>query len=103
MLTFIDAFPPASGLLTVYERYPLDGDLTYATHGRDRIKVFFLKKWVYLIVLSIYWILESLHLVRQGRCEALQTIAQEVYGLRDGGKEGIFTPMHIFVARKPKK
>jgi sterol 24-C-methyltransferase len=58
---------------------------------------------VYYISMTITRIFEFLGLARKGRTEAIRTIAQECYGLRDGAREGIFTPMHLFVARKPKK
>ncbi|RAR00086.1 S-adenosyl-L-methionine-dependent methyltransferase [Stemphylium lycopersici] len=33
---------------------------------------------------------------------ASYTVGECVYSCRDGGKEGIFSPMHMFVARKPQ-
>jgi len=33
---------------------------------------------------------------------ASYTVGECVYSCRDGGKEGIFSPMYLFVARKPE-
>lgn len=33
---------------------------------------------------------------------ASYTVGECVYSCRDGGKLGIFSPMHMFVARKPE-
>jgi hypothetical protein len=76
------------------DRYCVDGDMSYATHWRDKVTVFFLKRWVYLIVSSIFWVLECLRIVPKGRCEAIYTMAMAVFAMRDGAKIGIFTPMH---------
>jgi sterol 24-C-methyltransferase len=62
-----------------------------------------LKKWVHLTMLTIFWVLELLHIVPKGRNVAIKTVAMCVYSMRDGGKSGIFTPAHMIIAKKPTK
>jgi sterol 24-C-methyltransferase len=54
---------------------------------------------------TVWWIWKVLHTLRlchPSRMEALETVAMCVYSCRDGGREGIFSPMHLLVAKKPE-
>jgi sterol 24-C-methyltransferase len=46
---------------------------------------------------ALYWV----GLIPHSFVVCSETVGECVYSCRDGGKEGIFSPMHEFVAQKP--
>lgn len=69
----------------------------------DRYMAFNLKPSVYHFGYAILRILHKLGLTHPSQMEALDSVAMCTFGCRDGGKLGIFTPMHLMIARKPLK
>lgn len=80
----------------------IDGDTSYATTWSDWWLIFRLKYGYYIFGLIVIWILEFITIAEKGRYEALKTQGQSVYGMRDGAKEEIWTPMYMMVGRKPE-
>ncbi len=69
----------------------------------DRWDCFLMTPLPFTILYWIWKLLDFLGFCDPWRMMALDTVAMCVYSLRDGGREGIFTPIHLFVARKPEK
>ncbi|CAG8949982.1 hypothetical protein HYFRA_00004314 [Hymenoscyphus fraxineus] len=82
---------------------PIDGDLSSFNTWKDWVKVFCLKKWVFAIAYWIFRLGALLGLVNRETIIAMEEVSMGVFGMRDGGKLGIFTPMFFFVGRKPIK
>jgi sterol 24-C-methyltransferase len=82
--------------------YPLDGDMRYPTARGDRMRTWLMKEGPWNVLRIMWKVLCTLHLCHPGRYEAITTCAQWVYGCRDAGKLGIFTPFHVFVAKNPQ-
>ena len=61
-----------------------------------------LQQWWWNLGLWMCWLLEPLGVVRRGRGEALWTQGMSCWSMRDGAREGIWTPMYMMVGRKPK-
>ena len=81
-------------------RHALDNK--HAATIYDRWLMWNLKESVFNVVYKIVGVIHWFGFLHPSRMEALETVAQCVYGCRDGGKEGIFTPMHLFVCKKPE-
>lgn len=81
--------------------YCINGEVGKTTCDEDWWTVFRLRQGVWTVQCMIVWMLEGLSLVERGRYEALRTQGQSVWGLRDGGRLGIFSPMYMMVGRKP--
>ena len=64
------------------------------------MRTFFMKEWVYNICWWKWGIKYMLGLENPSIMEAFNIVSLSVFGMRDGGKLGIITPMHIFVCRK---
>jgi hypothetical protein len=47
------------------------------------------------------WVCAWVRLMRWEEFVAMDELCEGVWGMRDGGREGIFTPDFMFVARKP--
>lgn len=62
-----------------------------------------MEAWVFGIAYLIFWLGSLLGLVRRERIIAMEEVSMGVFGMRDGGKLGIFSPMFFFVGRKPVK
>ncbi|CZT48493.1 related to SAM-dependent methyltransferases [Rhynchosporium secalis] len=80
----------------------LDGQKYDGMTWVDRFYCFMLTPLAYNTVWFLWKILDVLHLCHPARMEALETVSMCVYSCRDGGREGIFSPMHLFVAKKPE-
>lgn len=62
---------------------------------------FKLKPSVYHLTYFLINIFYKLGLTHPAQMEALDSVAMCTFGCRDGGKLGVFSPMHLLVARKP--
>ncbi|KAG9228589.1 putative sterol 24-C-methyltransferase [Amylocarpus encephaloides] len=82
---------------------PIDGNLTPFWAWQDLVKVFCLKKWVFNIAYLVILLGSLVGLVAGERIIAMEEVSMGVFGMRDGGKLEIFSPMFFFVARKPTK
>jgi len=82
-------------------RFALDG--RHATTIGDKWASFMLSERAFNFVWWIFKLMHLLRLTHLSRMEALDTVAMCVYSCRDGGKEGIFSPMHLFLCKKPEK
>ena len=75
--------------------------MRYPEVWMDRVRTFLMKEWVY----NIFWwksrIQHALGLGRPGKLDAMDVVSLNVFGMKDGGRLGIFTPMHMFVCKKP--
>ncbi|KAL2062077.1 hypothetical protein VTL71DRAFT_6343 [Oculimacula yallundae] len=79
----------------------LDGQKYDGMTWVDKFYCFMLTPPAYNTVWFLWKCLDVLHLCHPARMEALETVSMCVYSCRDGGREGIFSPMHMFVAKKP--
>lgn len=75
--------------------------MRYPEVWMDRVRTFMMKEWVYSILWWRSKILHALGLEHPGCMEALNAVSKCVFGMRDGGRLGTFTPLHLFVCRKP--
>lgn len=80
----------------------LDGDTSQAVNWEDWWLVMRLQKWWWKLGLWMCWIMEPLSIIRTGMYEAVWTQGMSVWGMRDGAKESIWTPMYMMVGRKPE-
>lgn len=82
--------------------YPCDGDVSKTNTVRDWWLVFRLGKSFWRFGYGFSWCMVQAGLAPKRILEALNTQAMSVFGIRDGGKEGIFTPTYLMVGRKPE-
>ncbi|KAF8321915.1 S-adenosyl-L-methionine-dependent methyltransferase [Cantharellus anzutake] len=82
--------------------YVLEGDLRKAQTAWDYIMVFRTSTLGQFITHNGLWLLEKLRLVPQGTFEVCENLKQALTGLVRGGQMKLFTPMALFVSRKPK-
>lgn len=56
------------------------------------------------VLFTSIWLLEKLGLVGKGTSEAYRTLMINLkFGIKEGAKHKVFTPMHYWLARKPLK
>lgn len=83
--------------------YCIDGDTKKTTNWTDRWLVFRLKPGFFKFAYGFTWFMGKIgQLPRKGMLEALKTQGMSVWGMRDGGREGIFTTSYMMVGRKPE-
>ncbi|KAG9248759.1 S-adenosyl-L-methionine-dependent methyltransferase [Calycina marina] len=81
----------------------------YALDGRhqptlyDKYMSFMLGERAFKCVRAVFKAMSWFNLTHPSRMIALDEVSQCVFSCRDGGKEGIFSPMHLFVAQKPER
>lgn len=94
---------PATGRSQIPWFYALEGDMSrpVGSFCHEGLLTFALRESTYNVIWCIEWVLNKLRLRHPARLMAMHTTATSVWGYRDGGKLGIFTPLHIFVARNP--
>jgi sterol 24-C-methyltransferase len=85
-------------MLTTPDRWALDGK--HAPTMWDRFMSWKMSKGPFNFIWYLAKFLDKLGLLHPSRITALQTVAMCVYSCRDGGKEGIFSPMHLFICEK---
>ncbi|KAF8306033.1 delta-sterol C-methyltransferase [Clavulina sp. PMI_390] len=81
--------------------YPLEGDLRKAQTLWDLFVVFRMTWLGMLITHNALWLIQLLHLVPQGTYEVGETLKAAGAALVKGGQTKLFTPMALFVGRKP--
>ena len=82
--------------------YPCDGDVSKTNSRGDWWLVLRLKKSFWRLGYGFSWVVCKAGLAPKRVLEALNTQAMSVFGIRDGGKEGIFPCMYLMVGRKPE-
>lgn len=83
--------------------YCIDGDTSKTTNWTDWWLVFRLKPGFFRFAYRFTWFMDKIgQLPRKGMLEALRTQGMSVWGMRDGGREGIFTTSYMMVGRKPE-
>lgn len=83
--------------------YPLTGDLKYIQSLYDLstfVRTSYLGRKV---TTGFVGLLEFLHLAPKGSKQVTLALEEAAVGLVEGGKQKLFTPMQLFVARKPLK
>jgi len=83
--------------------YPLEGDLRKAQTTWDYVTVFRMSTAGKFITHNVLWFLEKLHLVPQGTFAVCETLKEAAVALVKGGRTKLFTPMALFISRKPKE
>ncbi|KAL8808870.1 MAG: hypothetical protein Q9223_003799 [Gallowayella weberi] len=82
--------------------YPIDGDTSMTTNSTDWWLVFRLKESFFRFGYAWTWTMIKLGLAPKSALEALRTEGMSVWGMRDGGREGIFTTSYLMAGRKPE-
>lgn len=80
----------------------LEGDTKQTANLEDWWLVMRLQRWWWNLGLWLCWLFEPLGWIRKGRYEALWTQGMSCWSMRDGAREGIWTPMYMMVGRKPE-
>jgi len=83
--------------------YPLEGDLRKAQTVWDYLTVFRMSTAGMFITHNALWFMEKLHLVPQGTFAVGETLKEAAVALVKGGQTKLFTPMALFISRKPKE
>ena len=81
--------------------YPLNGDMTMAQSLGDIVTIFRMTKWGRFLAHSAVGILEKMWLAPVGTKKTADGLGKAADCLVAGGKEKLFTPMYLMVARKP--
>jgi len=81
--------------------YPLEGDFRKAQTCWDYFVVFRTTWFGMFLTHNILWLMQLLRLVPQGTWEVGETLKAAGEALVRGGQTKLFTPMALFVARKP--
>jgi len=82
--------------------YPLEGDITKAQTVWDYFTVWRMSAMGIMFTHTILWFLQLVGLVPKGTWEVGETLKQAADALVKGGQQKLFTPMLLFVARKPE-
>ena len=81
--------------------YPLDGDLRMACSIGDLATIARMTSLGRWVIHGAVGVLERINLVPHGTRKALDNLGLAADNLVAGGKEKLFTPMYLMVARKP--
>ncbi|KAG8947521.1 Delta(24)-sterol C-methyltransferase [Tulasnella sp. 424] len=81
--------------------YPLEGDFSKAQTWGDYFTVFRTTKFGMWTTSTGVWVLEKFGLVPQGTWAVGETLKVAAKALVDGGRTKLFTPMLLYVCRKP--
>ncbi|ODV92187.1 hypothetical protein CANCADRAFT_83603 [Tortispora caseinolytica NRRL Y-17796] len=81
--------------------YPLSGNLKYARSLTDLLTVFRVSRIGRLLTTLSVGALEKLRVAPKGSAKVTNALEEAAVNLVRGGEEKIFTPMMLFVARKP--
>ncbi|KAK4051231.1 Delta(24)-sterol C-methyltransferase [Microbotryomycetes sp. JL201] len=82
--------------------YSLTGDLRKAQTLWDIATVWRMTRFGTFITQNAVWALEKLHLVPKGTHDVGEALKTAAAALVAGGEEKLFTPMMLFVCRKPE-
>lgn len=83
--------------------YPLDGDLRMVQSIGDFLTIARMTKIGRLIIHNLVAGLERIRIAPKGTKKTADSLAEAADCLVAGGKEKLFTPMYLMIARKPAK
>lgn len=81
--------------------YPLAGDLKYCQSLGDYFTVFRTSRFGRAITTEMVGLLEKIGLAPKGSKQVTGALEDAAVNLVDGGKQKLFTPMMLYVVRKP--
>ncbi|ODN98544.1 sterol 24-C-methyltransferase [Cryptococcus wingfieldii CBS 7118] len=81
--------------------YPLEGDLRKAQTPWDMFTCWRTSKMGYTITQNAVWFMEKLGLVPKGTYDVGESLIVAAKALIAGGRSKLFTPMALWIARKP--
>ncbi|KUJ07709.1 S-adenosyl-L-methionine-dependent methyltransferase [Mollisia scopiformis] len=82
--------------------WPMGGDLRYAQTIWELISTLKKTRWGVMLASVFLGLLAMLHIAPTGAKKTLDTMGKGADALVTAGRQGIFTPMYLLVARKPK-
>ncbi len=82
--------------------WPLSGELRYIQSAGDIFTIVRMTKWGRFVAHSLAGALETIGLAPAGTKKTADSLALAADCLVAGGKEHLFTPMYLMVARKPE-
>ena len=80
---------------------PLSGSLSYASGAWDLVSALRLTRAGRMAVETLLTVLESVKMAPPGTAETAKELSAGADALVAGGREGLFTPMYLMIARKP--
>ncbi|KAJ6624447.1 sterol methyltransferase C-terminal-domain-containing protein, partial [Mycena sp. CBHHK59/15] len=81
--------------------YPLEGDIRKAQTFWDYITVWRMSRSGMFVTHNVLWVMELLRLVPKGTHDVGESLRVAALSLVRGGQQKLFTPMYLFVGRKP--
>ena len=81
--------------------YPLDGDLRMAQSVGDLLTIARMTKVGRLVMHNLIGALEKIRIAPRGTKKTADSLGEEADCFVAGGKENLFTPMYLMIARKP--
>jgi len=81
--------------------YPLEGDLRKCQTAWDVVICLGMTRFGIFMTLIILWVLETLRIVPAGTYEVEEALKKAGLALVAGGQQKLFTPMMLFVCKKP--
>lgn len=81
--------------------YPLDGDLRMAASLGDVLTIARMTKWGRFIAHNTIGCFETAGIIPRGTKKTADSLAVAADCVVAGGKEKLFTPMYLMIARKP--
>lgn len=81
--------------------YPLTGDWKYIQNLNDYMTFFRTSYFGRKLTNTMIYGLETLKIIPKGSTRVTDALENAAIGLVAGGKQGLFTPMMLFVAKKP--
>lgn len=82
--------------------YPLTGEWKYVQSLGDLFTFFRTSKWGRVVTMEATGLLEKLHIAPKGSKKVTVALEDAAVNLVDGGRLGIFTPMMLYVCKKPE-
>lgn len=82
--------------------YPLDGDLTMASSIGDILTIARMTPWGRFFAHNAVGLLEKIGFAPRGTRKTADSLGLAADCLVAGGREKLFTPMYMMVARKPR-
>lgn len=100
--THMDLALDKDGLQYAPWYWPMGCDLTYAQTIWDIPSILKKSRWGVMLASVFLALLASIQIVPAGAKKTLNTMGKGADALVSSGKQNIFTPMYLLVARKPK-
>ncbi|KAF7559942.1 hypothetical protein G7046_g4210 [Stylonectria norvegica] len=81
--------------------WPLDSNLANAQTIGDILTVFRMNKWGRFVMHNVIGALEAIRIAPAGTRKTADSLSKAADALVEGGKQKLFTPMYLMVAKKP--